>query len=167
MGLVLTLAQAREEQAKLRDDQKRGKIAFLQKRDIIGQLTQQKGELETALDQVKSERVDVEVVTKVAEWFSTKNALLATKETLKKDAKTVADDEEKLEMSKINRMLVRTTRLPFRPRGRGHRLPPNCVSGLTGEKQALVSQHAEVEKDILRPKTQREAPAVCGESTSG
>jgi exonuclease SbcC len=166
LGLVLMLAQAREEQAKLRDDQNRGKIAFLQKKDIIGQLTQQKGELETAVDQVKSERVDVEVVTKVAEWFSIKNALLATKETLKKDAKTVADDEEKLERSKVDLLLAKPFDTIFGPEY-ATMSPAQLRERLDQEKQALVSQHAEVEKDILHLKTQRELRQYAGNLQAG
>ncbi|MPR34208.1 SbcC/MukB-like Walker B domain-containing protein [Salmonirosea aquatica] len=155
LGLVLTLAQSKEERAKLEDDQKRGRIAFVQKKDIIGQLTQQKGELETTLDKAKSGRVDLEVVTKVAEWFSTKNAILATKESVKKDAKAVADDEEKLEKSKADLLLAAPFDALFGPEDAA--TPPvRLRERIDEEKQRLVGQHAELEKDILHLKTQRE-----------
>ena len=155
LGLVLTLAQSKEERAKLEDDQKRGRIALVQKKDIIGQLTQQKNELETTLDKAKSERVDLEVVTKVAEWFSTKNALLAIKESLKKDAKTVADDEERLEKSKVNHLLTTPFDVLFGPEDAATP-PARLIERLDAEKQVLVSQNAELERNILHLKTQRE-----------
>jgi DNA repair protein SbcC/Rad50 len=155
LGLVLTLTQAKEERAKLEDDQKRGRTAFVQNKEVIGQLTQQKSELEKALDQLKSGGIDLEIVTKVAEWFSSKNALLATKESLKKDAKAVADDEEKLEMSKVNLLLAAPFDTIFGPED-ATLSPARLRERLDEEKQTLAGQNAELERNILHLKTQRE-----------
>ncbi len=155
LALVLNLAQTKEEQNELQENQKRGRIAFVQKRDVIGAFTLEKNKLEESLDKAKSERVDLEVVTKVAEWFSTKNALLATKEVLKKDANVIANDEEKLEMSKIDLLLNAPFDELFGPEDAD--APPAQLRGtLDREKQTLVSQNVELEKQILHLKTQRE-----------
>ncbi len=155
LGVVLILAQSKEERAKLADDQKRGRIALVEKKDVVGQLSQQKADMEKKLDEVKAGRVDLEVVTQVSEWFSTKNALLATRESLKKEAKGVADDEEKLEMSKVDLMLDVPFDELFDPEDAP--LPPASLrEKLDAEKQTLVRQNAELEKDILHLKTQRE-----------
>ena len=166
LGLVLTLAQAREEQAKLQEDQNRGRMAFLQKKDVIGQLTQQKGEMEATLDKAKLGRVDLEVVTKVAEWFSIKNALLATKESLKKEAKGVADDEEKLAKSKAHLLLAAPFDALFSS-GDVDLPPAQLRERLDAEKQTLGGQHTELEKDILHLKTQRELRKYAHDLQSG
>ena len=155
LALVLSLAQAREERDKLQEDQKRGKTALLQKKDVIGQLTEQKSGLEKSLDKAKSGRVDLEVVTKVAEWFSTKNALLTTKEALKKDANAVADDEEKLEMSKIDLLLEAPFDELFGPED-APTPPAQLRERLDREKQVLAGQYAELEKNIVELKMHRE-----------
>ncbi|WP_373515961.1 AAA family ATPase, partial [Persicitalea sp.] len=155
LGVVLTLAQSREERDKLAEDQKRGRIALVERKDVVGQLIQQKSELEKSLDKAKAGRVDLEVVTKVSEWFSVQNALLAAKESLKKDANAVANDEEKLEMSKVNLLLEVPFDQMFGPEDAATP-PAQLRERLDREKQVLVGQYAEVDKQILRLKTQRE-----------
>lgn len=166
LGLVLTLAQSREERAKLEDDRKRGKLALLERKEAIGQLTQQKSELEKSLDQLKSDRIDVEVVTKVSEWFLKKNGLLSTKETLKKEAKVIADDEEKLEMSKIDLLLAAPYDTLFGPEDAATPAA-QLREQLAREKRALLSQNAELERDILHLKTQRELRQYAGNLQTG
>ena len=166
LGVVLILAQSKEERTKLADAQKRGRIALFEKKDIVGQLSQQKADLDKKLDEARAKRVDLEVVTKVSEWFLTKNALLASREILRKEASTMADDEEKLEMSKIEMMLDAPFDQIFDPEDAP--LPPaELREKLDAEKQTLVRQNAELEKDILHLKTQRELRKYANDLQTG
>ncbi len=90
--------------------------------------------------------MDLEVVTKVAEWFSTKKTLLSTKEILKKDANAVANDEEKLEMRKIDLLLDPPFNETFGPEAAD--APPAQLRETTrpGESRHFVGQYAELGK---------------------
>ncbi len=166
LGVVLILAESKEERAKLADDQKRGKLALLERKEVIGQLSQQKTDLEKKLDEARAGRVDLEVVTKVSEWFSTRNALLTTRESLKKEANAVASDEEKLEMSKVDKLLDAPFDEIFGPEDAALS-PADLREKLEAEKQTLVRQNAELEKDILHLKTQRELRKYANELQGG
>ncbi len=154
LGWVLKLLQIREDKVDLEDKKLRGQAAALGQKEIINQLLLQKQGIEKSLDDAKAERVDLEVVSQVSDWFAQKNALLKIRETLKEEANQVADEVEKLEMSKIE-LVTKPIYEGILDETHASSHPAAIRERLDAEKAVFSQHNTKLENELLQLKTQR------------